>query len=60
MPITRRSRADIDASALITEMNTRPEPTEAEIEAMGVEDGDAWTDEDLAGAELVLSSAHGG
>jgi len=35
-------------------MNTRPEPTDREIEAVAAEDGDAWTDDDLAGAELVL------
>jgi len=39
---------------LVAELLARPAPTEAEIEAMTAEDGDAWTDDDLAGAELVL------
>jgi putative transcriptional regulator len=32
---------------------TRPQPSEDEIEAQAIEDGDAWADEELAGAEPV-------
>ena len=49
----RRNRSDVDAAAEIARMMTRPEPSEAEIEAMAVEDGGAWTEEDFAKAEWV-------
>jgi putative transcriptional regulator len=53
MPIVRRTRADIDTAKLVAELATRPQPSDEEIEAQAVQDGDAWTDEELAGAELV-------
>jgi len=53
MPIVRRARADIDKAKLLAELATRPRPTEEEIEAQASEDGDAWTDEELANAEPV-------
>jgi putative transcriptional regulator len=54
VPIVRHTRADIDAAAVVAEMKTHPEPGDAAIEAMAGEDGDAWTDEYFARAELVL------
>jgi len=56
MPISRRTRADIDEVTLRADLAARPQPDEAEIEAQAAEDGDAWTDEDVAAAELVLPS----
>ncbi len=53
MPIVRRKSADIDRAALLAELAARQKPGEAEIEAQAAEDGDAWTDEDLARATLV-------
>jgi putative transcriptional regulator len=53
MPIVRRTRADIDKAKLLAELAARPRPGEEEIEAQASEDGDAWTDEELAGAEPV-------
>ena len=54
MPIVRRTRADIDKVKLLAEFATRPRPTEEEIEAQAIEDGDAWTDDELVEAEPVL------
>jgi len=51
MPIVRRTRADIDEAKLLAELAMRP--TEQEIEAQAAEDGDAWTDKQLADAEPV-------
>jgi hypothetical protein len=53
MPIVRRTWADIDKAKLLAELATRPRPSEDEIEAPAIEDGDAWTDEELAGAEPI-------
>ncbi len=53
MPIVRRTRADIDKAKLLAELAARPQPSEEEIEAQTIEDEDAWTDEELAGAEPV-------
>jgi putative transcriptional regulator len=53
MPIVRRTRADIDEAKLLAELKARPRPSEEEIEAQAVEDGDAWTDDELADAEPV-------
>jgi putative transcriptional regulator len=53
MPIVRRTRADIDALKLLAELAARPRPSEAEIEAQAIEDGDAWTEQELAEAEPV-------
>jgi hypothetical protein len=49
----RLTRADIDKAKLLAELAARPRPTEEEIEAQAAEDGDAWTDEELADAEPV-------
>ncbi len=53
MPTIRRNRADVDAAAEIARMKAHSEPNEAEIRAMAVEDGGAWTDDDFAKAEWV-------
>ena len=53
MPIVRRARVDIDKAKLLAELATRPRPSEEEIEAQAAEDGDTWTDEELANAEPV-------
>jgi hypothetical protein len=53
MPIVRRTRAEIDKAKLLAELAARPQPSEEEIEAQATEDGDAWTDEELAHAEPV-------
>jgi len=53
MPIVRRTRAEIDKAKLLAELAGRPQPTEEEIEAQAIEDGGAWTDEELAGAEPI-------
>jgi hypothetical protein len=53
MPIVRHTRADIEKSKLLAESAARPRPNEGEIEAQAIEDGDAWTDEELADAEPV-------
>jgi putative transcriptional regulator len=54
MAIVRHTRADVDAAVVVAEMKAHPEPSDAAVEAMAVEDGDAWSDEDFAKAELVL------
>ena len=53
MPTVRRSETEIDEAAELAELAKRRAPTEAEIEAQATEDGDAWTDEEMAGAEAV-------
>jgi hypothetical protein len=53
MPIVRRARTDMDTAKLLAELATRPRPTEEGIEVQAFEDGDAWTDEELAHAEPV-------
>jgi hypothetical protein len=53
MPIVRRTPAEIDKAKLLAELAARPQPREEEIEAQATEDGDALTDEELAGAEPV-------
>jgi putative transcriptional regulator len=53
MPIVRRTRAEIDKAKLLAELAERPQPSEDEIEAQAIEDGDAWADEELAGAEPI-------
>lgn len=54
MPIVRRTRADIDETKLLAELGARPRPSEEEIEAQAAQDGDTWTDDELAEAERVL------
>ena len=56
MPTVRRSGTETDEAAELAELAKRRAPTEAEIEAQATEDGDAWTDEELAGAEAVWPS----
>ena len=56
MPIVRRTRADIDKAKLLAELAARPRPSEDKVEAQAAEDRDAWTDEELAEAELVYLS----
>jgi len=53
MPIMRRTWAEIDKAKLLAELAARPRPSEEEIEAQAIEDGNAWTDEELADAEPV-------
>src|SRR3984893_18793651 len=53
MPIVRRTRADIGEATLLADFAGRPQPSEDEIEAQAIEDGDAWADEELAGAEPI-------
>ena len=53
MPIVRRTRADIEEAKLLADLAARPRPSDEEIEAQAAEDGDAWSDGDLAEAELV-------
>jgi putative transcriptional regulator len=53
MPIVRVRAADIDRQKLLADLAARPEPTEAEIDRQAEEDGNAWTDEELATATVV-------
>jgi len=53
MPIVRRTPADVDKAKLLAELAARPRPSEEEIEAQAAEDGDAWTDAELAEPEPV-------
>ena len=56
MPTVRRSETEIDEAAELADLAKHCAPTEAETEAQAAEDGDAWTDEELAGAEAVWPS----
>jgi putative transcriptional regulator len=53
MPIVRVRAADIDRQKLLADLAARPEPTEAEIDRQAAEDGNAWTEEDVARAIVV-------
>ena len=53
MPIVRVRAADIDRQKLLADLEARPEPTEAEIDRQAAEDGNAWTEEDVARAIVV-------
>ena len=53
MPIVRRTRVEIDQGKLLARLTAQPLPSEQEIEAQAAQDDDAWTDQDLAEAELV-------
>lgn len=53
MSIVRRTRADIDQAKLLADLAARPQPSEEAIEAQAAEDGDAWSDEELATAEVT-------
>ena len=53
MPIVRYSRGDIDRAKMLADLAASRKRTEAEIEAEAAEDGNASTDEELAGAVPV-------
>ena len=53
MRIVRRTRADIDSKKLRAELAAQPLPAEAEIDAQAAENGNAWTEEDVARAVRV-------
>ena len=55
MAIVRRSRTDIDEAKLLAELAARPRPSDEEIEAQAIEDGDAWTDEELYEAAPIAA-----
>jgi putative transcriptional regulator len=54
MTIVRRSRTDIDDEAMQAHVTAASARTDAEIDAMAAEDGDAWTDADFATAVKVF------
>ena len=56
MTIMRRSETEIDEIAELAELAKRPGPSEPEIAAQAAEDGDAWTDAELADAEAAWPS----
>lgn len=53
MPISRRSRADVDRARLVAALAAARPRTEAEIDAEAADDRDAWREADLAAATLV-------
>lgn len=53
MAIERRTRAELDKAKLMAGLAMRQSPSEAEIDAQAAEDGDSWSDQDLAEAEVV-------
>jgi putative transcriptional regulator len=53
MPIVRRFGIDSDEAKRLIDLSATREWTEAEIDAMAAEDGNAWTDEDFAAAVVV-------
>ena len=53
MAIVRRAETDIDQARLLADLATSPQWSEVRIDAMAAEDGDAWTDSDLASAVTV-------
>lgn len=53
MPIVRRFQADIDSRKLLADLAGARVRTEAEIEAEAAEDGNAWTEQDVARAVVV-------
>lgn len=56
MPTVRHLGTEIDEAAELAKLAQRRAPTEAEIEVHASEDGDAWTNDELAGAEAVWPS----
>jgi hypothetical protein len=48
----QKSRAGADTEKLLAELAKRPHPTEEQINAWAAEDGDAWTNDELAAAYL--------
>ena len=59
MTIARRSTTDIDIPKLLAELGPPRKWTEAEIEAMAIEDDSALTEEDPGEAVLVYPSTAG-
>ena len=55
MAIMRRSRGDIDDAKLLGQLAARNRPSDEEIEAQAIEDGDAWTDEELSEAAPIAA-----
>lgn len=55
MAIVRYTQAEYarDRDKLLAELEARPQPGEEQIEKWATEDGDAWTDEELANAVPV-------
>jgi putative transcriptional regulator len=53
MPIVRRTKSDVDLGRVLSDFAARPQPSDREIDAQVAEDGDVWSDEELAEAELV-------
>lgn len=53
MAIVRVARADIDRQKLLADLAAARVRTEAEIDAEAAEDGNAWTEEDVAQAIRV-------
>jgi len=53
MAIVKRAKTDIDEAKLLADLATVPQWTDAQIDAMAAEDGDAWTDADLSEAVVV-------
>jgi putative transcriptional regulator len=51
--MVRVKAADIDRKKLLADLAARRQPTEEEIERHAIEDGGAWTDEELAEAIVV-------
>ena len=50
MPIVKRSRSDLDHKRLLDTLAARAAPSEATIATHARQDGDAWSDDDLANA----------
>ena len=53
MPFVRMKAADIDRKKLLADLAAARARTEAEIDAEAAEDGDAWSEEDVARAIVV-------
>jgi putative transcriptional regulator len=53
MRIVRRTRADIDKAKLLAKLAPRRHPSDEEIERQALQDGDAWTDQELSEAEAI-------
>jgi putative transcriptional regulator len=53
MNTVRRSRTDIDEAKALADLAAAPQWTEARIDEMAAEDGDAWTDDNLPKAVKV-------
>ena len=53
MRIVRHTRADIDEARLLAKLAARRHPNDEEIERQAIQDGDAWTDQELSEAEAI-------